>query len=306
MRKNTPFYIYMFRSFHTCKKSITFKDKKTSSSDKLSLEMDTWKTTDAHATNLIKTLEFFKRNFPTPIHSFNYTTEGRIRNISTACSYTITIKLLFIDTAINTSRMITNYVVKQSFIGNYDSVISFFFCYLSNTPCENIPCKNTHVKYLMQKQPMQQECIPVGCVLPNLYHWGSPWQRHLWTETPQTDTPFWAETHQTEPPGQRPPWTEKPLDRHPWTETPWTETPRQSPLDGDPPDRDVLDRDPSRLKPWTEIPLDRDSPGQRLPWTETPLDRDPLGQRPPGIDPQTDTPLDRDPQTEPPGWRPPR
>ena len=46
--------------------------------------------------------------------------------------------------------------------------------------------------------------------------------------------------------------------------------------------------------PWTEIPLDRDPPGQRSPpWTKTPtMDRDPPGQRTPG---QRIYPLDRDP-----------
>ena len=54
---------------------------------------------------------------------------------------------------------------------------------------------------------------------------------------------------------------ESPLGRDPPRQTPWTETP----LDRDSPDRDPLDRDP-----WIETPLDRDSPR-----TVTPLDRDP-------------------------------
>ena len=99
-----------------------------------------------------------------------------------------------------------------------------------------------------------------------------------WTETLLDRDPL-----DSDPPGQRPPWTENP----PCTEAPWTETLLDSdPLDREPP----LDRGP----PWTVTPWTEAHP----PWTEAPLDRDPTRQRPIG----QRSPLDRDP----PGQWPPR
>ena len=57
-------------------------------------------------------------------------------------------------------------------------------------------------------------------------------------------------------------------------------------------------RSPWQRPPWTEIPLDRDPPGQRPSWTEPPLTETPLDREPPS--------LDRDPPGQrPPGQRPP-
>ena len=180
----------------------------------------------------------------------------------------------------------------------------------------------------------KQECIPVGCVPPTIYHTGgSPW-----TETPLTETPL-----DRDPSRQRPP-DRDPLDRDPWTETP---------LDWDPL---PLDRSSGRVLNihisvrrnvrtnvvykqecipvgcvlftlyhiegshwtktlWTETPRQR-PPGQRPPG-QTPLDRGTLGLRPPPIGqrpPWTKTPqteaetisLDKDSlDREPPGLRHP-
>ena len=132
----------------------------------------------------------------------------------------------------------------------------------------------------------------------------TPLDRDPWTETPRqrpagqrpllrTETHPWTETS----PGQRPPTLGRDplerdsLDTDPQAETSWTESP--------PPDRDPsLDRDPplDRDNPWTETPLDgdpldrnfldRDPLDRDPPWTETslnrePLDRDPLYRDPP-------------------------
>ena len=81
---------------------------------------------------------------------------------------------------------------------------------------------------MYSEQQTKQECIPVGCVPPTLYILGG--------------------VSDTDPPGQRPPWTETPCDRDlPWTETPVTETPLgQNPS-------------PDRIPPLTETNL---LPGQ--------------------------------------------
>ena len=101
---------------------------------------------------------------------------------------------------------------------------------------------------LLNENP-KQECIPVGCVPPALYHMGGLCDR----DTPWIETPLDRDT-----PGQRPLWTETPLDRDPLERDPWIEIP--------------LDRGPlseqrtptGQRNCWTEIPQ------TETPWTETP------------------------------------
>ena len=63
-----------------------------------------------------------------------------------------------------------------------------------------------------------QECIPVGCIPPALYHAGGihdrdPPNRDPRTETPGIETPPRTETPQTETPRQRTPRQRPPWDR---------------------------------------------------------------------------------------------
>ena len=108
------------------------------------------------------------------------------------------------------------------------------------------------LKYLVlwELLTIRQECIPVGCVQPALYHTGGLPDR---TSLDREQRPPSTETTcpDRDPLGQRPPG-QRPSGQR--TETPWTETPHTEthpPLDRDPL---LLDRDP----PWTETPLGTD------------------------------------------------
>ena len=61
--------------------------------------------------------------------------------------------------------------------------------------------------------------IRIACTLQ--YRWGSPWQKHPWTETPE-QWPPWTETPLARDPPQR-----IPSDRPSWKETPCEQNHRQ-------------------------------------------------------------------------------
>ena len=103
---------------------------------------------------------------------------------------------------------------------------------------------NQFCHFLTKNEPIflwNEECIPVGCVPPALYHSGVSLTESSRGQRPPLDTDPLLDTEPPDiyPPGQRPPYR----DLLPWTEI---------------------------LLPWIETP----SPGQRPLWTKkTPVDR---------------------------------